>query len=149
AAPSGGTAGHYFNANWSYTAGATNETTNWAADTIGQGLNCSDVDDSNLSYSITCGANPAVNYSSTVYCDWGAGTDGGTECPTGFGRPFGTQVASPPPSGTIQNSNFYSIRLFDNGSRSQFTTSAQAGQYDNNALTDATLINATDGGTAS
>jgi len=149
AAPSGGTNGHYFNANWSYAAGGTNETTNWAADTIGQDLDCSDVDDSNLSYSITCGANPAVNYSSTIYCDWGAGTDGGTECPVGFGRPLATQVAYTPPGGTFQNSNFYSIRLFDSGQRSQFTTSSQANQYDNNALTESNLVNATDGGVSS
>jgi type IV pilus assembly protein PilY1 len=149
AAPSGGSSGHYYNANWSYTAGTTNETTNWAVDTSSQGDTCSDVDDSNVSYAITCGSNPAVNFSSTIYCDWGAGVDGGVECPSGTGRPPGTQVPYTPPAGTIQNSNFYSIRLFDSNLREQFSTSAQAAQYDNNALTETSLVNATDGGTSS
>jgi hypothetical protein len=104
------------------------------------------VDDANLSFSITCGANPAANYSSSIYCDWSAGIDGGSDCPTGIGRPMGTQVAYTPPPGTIQNSYFYSFRLFDSSSRSQFTSNAQAGQYDNNALTETNLVNATDGG---
>jgi len=107
------------------------------------------VDDSNLSYAITCGANPTANFSSTAYCDWGAGIDGGSECPIGQGRPLGTQVPYTPPSGTFQNSNFYSIRLFDSNQRTQFTTSSQANQYDNNALTETNLVNATDGGISS
>ena len=148
-APSGGSSGHYFNANWSYTAGTSNETTNWAIDNASQGDLCSDVDDSNLSYAITCGANPTANFSGTAYCDWGAGTDGGTECATAVGRPLGTQVPYTPPSGTFQNSNFYSIRLFDSNQRTQFTTSSQANQYDNNALTETNLVNATDGGISS
>ncbi len=148
AAPSGGSSGHYFNANWSYTAGASNETTNWAVDTSPQGDTCSDVDDGNLSFSITCGSNPAVNYSSTMYCDWGAGTDGGTECPSAVGRPLNTQVAYVPPAGTLQNSYFYGIRLFDSATRAFFSSSSQAGQYDNNALTETNLVNATDGGTS-
>jgi len=148
-APSGGSSGHYFNANWSYSAGATSESTNWDVDNLGQGEDCSDVDDSNLSYAITCGGGRAVNFSSAVYCDWGAGMDGGSECPVGEGRPFGTQVPYTPPSGTIQSSNFYSFRLFDSAQRAQFTTASQANQYDNYALTETNLVNATDGGTSS
>ncbi|HKD41588.1 MAG TPA: hypothetical protein VKB87_15000, partial [Myxococcaceae bacterium] len=148
-APSGGSSGHYFNANWSYSAGATSESTNWDVDNLGQGEDCSDVDDSNLSYAISCGGGRAVNFSSAVYCDWGAGMDGGSECPVGEGRPLGTQVPYTPPSGTIQSSNFYSFRLFDSAQRAQFTTASQANQYDNYALTETNLVNATDGGTSS
>jgi len=147
-APSGGTSGHYFSGNWSYTAGATQEATNWSADNLAQGDVCSDVDDGNLSFQITCGANPAVNYSSAIYCDWGGGADGGTECPAGVGRPMGTQIPYTPAI-AIKNSYFYGIRLFDTASRAQFTTSAQANQYDNNALTETNLVNATDGGISS
>ena len=148
AAPTGGTSGHYFGGNWTYTAGATQETTSWASDNLTQGNVCSDVDDGNLNTQITCGTNPAVNYASTIYCDWGAGTDGGVECPSGTGRPIGAQVAYTP-SITPQFSYFYGFRLFDTSSRAQFTSSSQANQYDNNALTETNLVNATDGGISS
>jgi type IV pilus assembly protein PilY1 len=143
AAPEGSGAGHFFNSSWSFTAGALEPSYNNVPDSVSDGDLCSDTVDGNMSYTIDCGGGPATT-NAIAYCDWGAGLDGGSECPVDTGEPPGVVAGNTP--GTLEYTKFYSIELFDNGSRAQFSTATAASTYDSAALTDASLINATDGG---
>ena len=104
-------------------------------------MSCSDVVDSEIDTSISCG-NAQAEYSAQAYCNWSPGVPGGVDCPLATGRPMGTSVDYSPRS--MEYSRFYSVRLFDDA-RVQFTTAAGATAYDAAVLTDANLVNASSG----
>lgn len=85
-------------------------------------------------YRIAC-TGPAVGDAGYAYCDWGA-TDAGTMCPVDV--PLEGMTVSQSATPTIADTRFYSVKLFDNGSRTKFTTAAGATTYDGARLTDGT-----------
>ena len=136
----GSSGAHYESGNWSFSAGGTQPSPSLQFDSPPdkQSGACSDVVDSQIDTSISCGSTNA-QYSAQAYCDWSPGTDGGVDCEVTSGRPLGTAVSYTPSS--MEYSRFYSVRLFDT-TRAQFTTSQGATAYDAAALTDSSLVNA-------
>ncbi|HET9155878.1 MAG TPA: hypothetical protein VFN91_04375, partial [Myxococcaceae bacterium] len=137
---SSGSGPHYESGSWSYSSGATKPSQSLGFDSPPdkQSMSCSDVVDSQIDTTITCGGSPAT-YSAQAYCDWSPGVPGGVDCSVATGRPEGTAVSSS--SSGMEYSRFYSVRLFDDA-RAQFTTSDGANAYDTLALTDTNLVNA-------
>ena len=131
---------HYESGGWSYSAGATAPTQSLGFDSPAdsQSGSCSDVVDSQIDTTISCG-NTTAQYSAQGYCDWSPGVDGGVDCSVATGRPQGTAVAYSP--NTMEYSRFYSVRLFDT-TRAQFNTAAGATAYDAALLTDTNLVDA-------
>jgi type IV pilus assembly protein PilY1 len=150
-APQGASGGHFYDGEWQDTA--SNTSTNpqtLQIDNLSQQSNCSDVADVNIQYNITCGGT-TTTYNDQVYCDWGAGTDGGTECPVNAGRPMGTSIPYTA-SVTMEPSKFYSFTLFDmssgtgtpTGKRLPVTDQATATNWDQNLiLTETNLVDVT------
>ncbi len=134
---------HYESGSWSYSSGASAPTQSLGFDSPAdkQSMSCSDVVDSEIDTSITCGSTQA-QYSAQAYCNWSPGVPGGVDCPLASGRPMGTAVDYSPSS--MEYSRFYSVRLFDDA-RVQFTTAAGATAYDAAVLSDANLVNASSG----
>jgi hypothetical protein len=95
--------------------------------------------DAQIDTQIQCGGSASGAYSAQAYCNWSPGVDGGVDCSTATGRPQGT-VVSASASG-MEYSRFYSVRLYDT-TRAQFSTQAGATAYDNAALTDINLVDA-------
>ncbi len=135
AAPSGAAGGHYVQGQYAFTSGGTEPTQTLSTDALGQSAACTDAVDGRIDYTLVCGATTNT-YQSSAYCDWGT-----PDCPVDSGRPIGTKL-NYTPSITMENSRFYSFKLFDTSNRAQFSTSAAALTYDTNALTDTNLVNA-------
>ncbi len=165
--------GHYVHEQLVLASGASALATNtYSTDGLGQVAACTDVLDGQLDVTVTCPSFAGQTWSSDVYCDWGA--DGGVNCPIDTGRTIGTSVctgngetclvnadccsgscssnvcaALPYTASQVQNTRFYSIKLFESGSsRAQFSTSAAALAYDGAALTDTNLIDVNGAGVA-
>ncbi len=130
--------GHSVIASWTASPGATEPTNSFTIDTNPQGVTCADPAEARLDFSFDCNG-ASASYLSRSYCDWGAST--GAECPIDTGRPLRTSVPYTPLI-TMENSRFYSFRLFDTGNRAQFMTAAAAAIYDAAALTETDLIDA-------
>ena len=132
---------HYQSGGWSLSAGAAQPSTSLGFDSPPdkQAGDCSDVVDSQVDTTITCGSTTG-QFSAQAYCDWAPGTDGGVDCPIATGRPTGTDLGYT--ADTMERSRFYSVRLFDS-IRAQFTTLQGAILYDAAVLTDGHLIDAT------
>lgn len=113
--------------NATYTANAQASASTW-------------VTNAGLTYAFNCpGGSPDPSSVGVVSCDWGV-TVPGQECTTTTVKAPSVsvgQTAAP----TIADSRFYSIKLFDVGSRAKFTSSAAAGTYDTARLTDTSLNN--------
>ena len=131
---------HYETGSWSFASGGTQPSASLGFDSPPdkQSGSCSDVVDSQIDTTITCG-NATSTYSAQAYCDWSPGVDGGVDCEVTTGRPLGTSVSYS--ANTMEYSRFYAVRLFDTV-RAQFTTSQGATAYDAAVLTDTNLVNA-------
>ena len=146
-APSGAGLGHYFDQVLTYTGGAQAEPSNtFISDVLVPSNLSSDVADAQMSYTLNCGS--AQTFNANVYCDWGAGVDGGSDCPVNSGRPFNA-TADAAPLVTMEDSRFYSFLLYDAANRAQFGIDGGGGTfYDSHALTD-TDLTSSDGGATS
>ncbi len=147
-APQAAAGGHFYNSEWQSSSGGTAiSPATFSADTLSQLSDCTSTADVNMTYNITCGG-ALTTYADTVYCDWGVGLDGGTECPIATGRPTSTQIPYTA-AVTMESSRFYSFTLFDMGmtganARTPFLTAADATNWDTNlALSETNLVDVT------
>jgi type IV pilus assembly protein PilY1 len=163
--------GHYVQDNLTIVGGATTVATNTTSvDALGQSLSCSAPIEGEIEFSFSCpqssGPDWSATWTSEVYCDWSS--DAGVECPVDTGRPMNTAVCLPNgascladddccsescagnvcaslsyKASSLQNTRFYSIKLFDTGNRALFLDGGVAGTYDSAALTDTGLVDMT------